>query len=321
MPKISAIMALYDTPYDYLQKTVESLLNQTFEDFELIIIDDASTVDYKDFFENFHDSRIKYFKLEKNAGPGHARNEGIKKAQGEYVAITDSDDIYMPQRFKVQSEYLDKNQDISLISGAFKQSNNGKISKVAESDQNIKVFMLFNSPFANPLVMLRKNTFVEKNLFYPENINFGEDYQLWIDAMLAGIKMANLKEVLMIYTRRQNQLSKTKSDTQLSILKDLYRYIFKRMNMDVSTSEIELHSNIYEQNFLNVTIEDLSKWFDKIIESNKKINIFDEEKLNEKKTEALKKLVNIKKRLFKIKMGNYNFCVNKNFKIYFEERD
>ena len=115
MSKISVVMALYNTPYDYLSATVESILNQTFKDFEFIIIDDASHVGhfgYGEFFEKFNDNRIKYFKLEKNSGPGHARNEGIKKAIGEYVAIVDSDDVYMPQRLELQAKFFDENPKI-----------------------------------------------------------------------------------------------------------------------------------------------------------------------------------------------------------------
>ena len=78
--KLSAVMALYNTPYEYLQKTVESILNQSFQDFELIIVDDCSTIEYEEFLSQFNDSRIKYHKLEKNSGPSNARNYGIKIA-------------------------------------------------------------------------------------------------------------------------------------------------------------------------------------------------------------------------------------------------
>lgn len=320
MSKISAIMALYNTPYDLLNLTVQSILNQTFKDFELIIIDDASTIDYKDFFEKFNDERIKYFKLENNAGPGHARNEGIKKAKGEYIAIVDSDDIYLPQRFEIQTTFLDKNTEISLISCAFKYSNNGKIPPVVEQDEDIKTFMIFNSPFANPAVMFRKNVFLEKNLFYPEDINFGEDYALWINAMFAGLKMANLKDILMIYTRRKGQLSKEKSDIQISILKSLYKKILLNIGLTPSEEELNIHHNIYTQNFNSNSLEEIQSWFNKIIEANKNIKIFDEQKLIGKKSEITNLFKNFKNRLFKVKIGQYNFCVSKNLRIYIEKR-
>lgn len=321
MPKISAVMALYNTPYDLLRKTVESLLNQTFADFELVIIDDASSMEYEEFFEKFADDRIKYSRLIENAGPGHARNEGIKQAIGDYIAIVDSDDVCLPNRFEVQSDFLGKNPQISLVSCAFKQSNNGKISSVFENDEEIKVEMLFVSQLANPAVMFRRAIFLEKSLFYSEKINFGEDYQLWIDAMFSGIKMANLSEVLMIYTRRRNQLSKTKSEKQTTILKDIYRGIFSRIGIDFSQKEIDLHSNLYLESFESITVEEASEWFEKIIAQNKKINILDENKLIEKKNKVINRINKFKKRIFRLKIGKNNFCIYKPCKFSIEKRD
>jgi len=321
MPKISAVMALYNTPYDLLQATVESILAQTFGDFELIIVDDASSFEYEGFLKKFEDTRIKYSKLKENAGPGNARNIGIRSAIGEYVAIVDSDDVYLPGRFEVQAEFLDKNTDISLVSCAYKQSDNGKIPSVIENDVEIRVGMLFNSVLANPAVMFRRIVFAEKNLFYPENINFGEDYQLWINAMFSDIKMANLKDVLMIYTRRKNQLSKTKSDKQVSILKEIYKEIFSRMGIEPSEKEIDLHHNLYLENFASISLEDVSNWFDKIINQNRNLHIFDEKKLIEKKDVILAQISRLKTRVFKIKIGEFNLCIYKPCQILLEKRN
>lgn len=321
MPKISAVMALYNTPYDYLQATVESILNQTFADFELIVIDDASSIEYKEFFEKFNDKRIKYSKLDKNGGPGHARNEGIKKSLGEYIGIVDSDDIYLPQRFEIQADFLDRNDDISLISCAFKQSNNQKISAGPEKDEDIKIAMLFNSQLANPAVMFRRNVFAENSLFYTEDTKFGEDYELWLEAMFAGIKMANLKDVLMIYTRRRNQLSKAKSDLQRENLKKIYKKTFSKIGLNPTQEDVELNYNIYSQKYDNVSAEQVQNWFHKIIEKNREIHLFKEELLIKYMNQSVSQLEKFKDRFFKIKLGQYNFCINKNFKLYFEKRD
>ena len=319
-PNISAVMALYNTPHKLLKKTVKSILNQTFSDFELIVIDDASNLEYKEFFNHFNDDRIKYFRLEHNKGPGYARNEGIKKALGEYVAIVDSDDIYMKNRFEVQKEFLDKHTDISLLSGVFQFSNNKKKSSVMEKDKDIKTFMLFNSALTNAAVMLRTDIFIKKNLFYPEKLTFGEDYSLWLDAMFSGIKMANLNDKLMIYVRRKNQLSKTKMEMQANILKGLYRKIFTHLQLDFSQEEIDLHYNIYAQKCGFMTSEKISDWFDKIIQHNKNLQIFDEQQLVDKKNQTIENYYKFKTRIFKLKILEYNFCIYKPFKITFEKR-
>lgn len=321
MPKISAVMPLYNTPFEYLSATVESILNQTFADFELIIIDDASTVEYKEFFEQFKDERIKYFKLEKNAGPGHARNEGINKATGEYVALVDSDDISLPERFKLQAEFLDKNPEISILGTSFRFSNRKNPALTIYKEKEIRNFILFNSPLCNPTIMFRRDDMIKKNLFFDKKINFAEDYKLWIDAAFAGLKMANLKELLLIYTRRSGQLSKEKEEIQISILKDLYKEIFAKLGFEATKEEIDLHYNIESENFNQLTTKQISDWFDKIITSNQAHKIFDEEKLIERKKQTIDKYNKIKNRLFKIKIGNQNLCLNTNLRIYLEERN
>ncbi|MDD3437313.1 MAG: glycosyltransferase [Candidatus Gastranaerophilales bacterium] len=317
MPKVSAVMALYNTPYHYLEETVKSILSQTLSDFELIIVDDASTIEYRRFFERFKDERIKYFKLEENSGPGHARNEGIKKAVGEFIAITDSDDIYMSQKFELQVKFLNENPDISLVGCTFRFSNREKLSFVPLSNKDIKTFMLFNSPLTNPTIMFRREEFIKKNLFYSEDINFAEDYELWIDAMFAGVKMVNLEEFLMIYTRRPSQLSKTKLQKQIEILKKLYKKMFLLLGFEASEEELDLHYDVYTEKFKKIkNSEQISGWFDKIIEYNKKQKIFDENCIIDKKIAVLDKYHRIKNRLFKVKIGQKNLCLSKKLKIY-----
>ncbi len=320
MPKISAVMALYNTPEEYLKKTIQSILNQTFKDFELIIIDDSSN-NNSEFIKSFSDNRIKYFHFDVKNGPGRARNIGIKKAEGEYIAIVDSDDIFMPDRFEKQLTFLTNNPNISLVGGAFKYSNNGKIPAVLETDEEIKIYMLLNAPIANPIATFKKDIFLEKNLFYPEESKFGEDYELWIDAMFAGIKMANLKDILMIYTRRPGQLSKANDDFQTKSLKEIYRQTFLKFGMETTEEEIDLHYNIYSQKYDSVSVEQIENWFLKIIEYNKNSQIFNEQKLIDFKNEKINQFNKIKNRLFKIKIGQNNLCLSKNLTIYIEKRD
>lgn len=320
--KISVVMALYNTPYDYLKATVESLLNQTFKDFELVIVDDASTMEYDDFFKQFNDEKIKYNKLEKNAGPGHARNYGIKQAHGDYVAIADSDDIYMPQRLEFQAKFLDENPDISLIGAAYKYSNRKKLEQVLVDDRDIRIFTLFNSPLNNSTVMFRRQEFLDKNLFYSEDIKFGEDYELWIKAMLSGVKMSNFPEFLMIYTRRPGQLSRARTERQIKILKNIYKKLFDQIGIEANEEEFDLHHDIYTERFTTVkSAQQISNWFDKIIEANKNKKMFEEPLLIEKKNQTLEKYDQISKRLFKIKIGQKNFCLSKSLKIYVEDRN
>lgn len=322
MTKVSVVMALYNTPFEYLHKTVESILNQSFTDFEFIIVDDASSIEYEIYFEKFIDERIKYYKLEKNNGPGFARNFGIKQAIGEYIAIADSDDIYLPCRLKSQIEFFDTNADISLIGSAYRFSNKNTISHVLVNNDDIKAYMLFNSALANPTIMFKKEVFINNGLFYPEDISFAEDYQLWVNAMFAGIKMANIDECLMIYTRRAGQMSKAALDYQIKILLKIYNDMFIHLGFEPSKEELELHYDISSEKFKRISsAEQILSWFDKIIEFNTKSQLFDPQLLMNKKEQILFQYNKFNNRLFKIKIGGYNFCLSKNLKPYIDRRD
>lgn len=320
-PKISAVMALYNTPLKLFKRTLKSILNQTYQDFELLIIDDASKIDYSNYLNKIKDSRLKYFRLDENSGPGNARNVGIKMAKGEFVAIVDSDDIYLPKRFEMQADFLDKNPDVSLISGGLKFSNNNRVPSILIEDAQIKAAMLFNSQITNPCVMFRKNDFVEKNLFYPDDINFAEDYALWIDAMFKGIKMANLQELLMIYVRRKKQLSKTKCAQQAKILKDLYHKIFTELGMDVSDSDIDLHYNLECENFSDIaSTEVIENWFERIIEHNKSSMVIEPKELEKRRDRIINKYLKRKDNLFRVKIGCHNLCLSRKMTLRVEKR-
>ncbi|MCQ2789172.1 MAG: glycosyltransferase [bacterium] len=320
MPKVSAIMALYNTPYEYLDKTMKSILAQSFEDFELIVVDDASSIDYKEYFEKFNDKRIKYRKLAKNSGPGVARNSGMLMAQGEYLAICDSDDVYVKDRFKLQVEYLDSHQDVSVLGGAYRFSNKTGVANVITSDDELKIFLLFNSPFANPIMMLRRKFFIDNNLFYSEMLNFGEDYALWVNAMCKKAKTANMKDVLMVYTRRKGQLSKQNNQKQEEALKVVYKNILTKIGMKFSDKDVDMQLQIYQQKFKDMKREDLSFWFYRLIEANKKSMILPENELLKYRDYVLDRHEKINNRIFKMKIGNKNFCIQKPFKFVIENR-
>lgn len=128
MPKISVLMPVYNTEEEYLREAIESILNQTYTDFEFLIVDDKSTNNAPDVIAEYakKDKRIKVIQgLHK--GIGFVRNLGIKEAQGEYIAWLDSDDISLPERLEKQVSYLEKNNDITICCTAFKIIPSNKI--------------------------------------------------------------------------------------------------------------------------------------------------------------------------------------------------
>lgn len=219
MPKISVIMSVYNGE-KFLEEAVLSVLNQTYKDFEFIIIDDGSTDSSLEMLGGFEkkDERIRLVSR-KNKGLTPSLNEGIKLAQGEYIARMDGDDISMPERFEKQLDFLEKNKEIALCgTWAINIDENGNEIgeyKTPTTHKEIKKMILFHNPFIHPSVMIRKSVF-EKVGLYSEHFKHIEDYELWT-RVLAHFKTANIQEFLLKYRITGNGV--TRKNRKIMLLK------------------------------------------------------------------------------------------------------
>jgi glycosyltransferase involved in cell wall biosynthesis len=237
-PKVSVIMAVYNNEL-YIKEAVESILQQTYKDFELIIINDGSTDDTLKVFNQINDERIKII-TQKNEGPGSARNKGIKSARGKYVANLDSDDICLPERLEKQVEFLENNPDYVIVgSNGFITDSNGTIiyaSSYPLTDDEIRA-QLPETPFINSAVMFRKEAALKAGGYY-ERINnykiYCEDCILWNRMADLG-KYANIKEPLIYYRLSPTAIT-TKSATK-RIGGKLLRKIID--NKELSKNDVE----------------------------------------------------------------------------------
>jgi glycosyltransferase involved in cell wall biosynthesis len=197
-PLISVALPIFNGEA-HLSEAVESILAQTFTDFEFIIIDDGSTDNTLALLRRYEaiDKRIILISSE-NCGLVSTLNKTIELARGEWFARMDHDDIAMPQRFEIQlKQLISSKADICGTWIKYFGDGNRHTLRCYESDDAIKVDMLFNSPFAHPSVMMR--TSLLKELKYDENCEKAEDYDLWVRAAQANWKMTNVPEVLLKY--------------------------------------------------------------------------------------------------------------------------
>lgn len=192
---ISVLMPVYNTKEVYLRASIESVLSQTFTDFEFIIVNDGSTNNAEEVILSYKDSRIKYVKQE-NHGIVGTLNNGWSKASGKYIARMDSDDIAYPERFAKQIEFLEENPEYSLVGSWAKIIPSKKIIKLP---QDIKIMdLLADCMFIHPSIMFRKADFEKFNLQYETGFEYAEDYCLYANAV-KHLKMTNLQEVLLDY--------------------------------------------------------------------------------------------------------------------------
>ena len=195
MTKISVLMPVYNTKEEYLRASIESILNQTFKDFEFIIVNDGSTNNAEEVILSYKDDRIKYFKQE-NQGIVGALNNAWAKASSKYIARMDSDDIAYPERFAKQIEFLEENPEYSLVGSWAKIIHSNNIIKLP---QDIKVMdLLADCMFIHPSIMFRKADFEKFNIHYETGFEYAEDYYMYARAIKC-LKMTNLQEVLLDY--------------------------------------------------------------------------------------------------------------------------
>jgi len=224
-PAISVVMPTFNDG-EYLREAIDSILGQTFSDFEFIIVNDGSSDNTEDIINSYNDDRIRYLKNEKNLGNSVTRNIGMNAASGKYIAIMDSDDISVSDRLALQFEYLEKHPEIGILGGAkiFFENHSWFYRYYPTYPEYIKSFLFFKNPVGQPTVMLRREIIIKYNLFYDPQYENGEDFDFWYRAALKEVRIANLKNVLIFYRQSDSQMSHpTNAVVRVEILKSNFR--------------------------------------------------------------------------------------------------
>lgn len=215
MPYVTVLMSVYNAG-DYLVQAIQSILEQSFRNFEFLIINDASTDRSREIILSFNDPRIVLVDNANNIGLTRSLNKGLKLARGRYIARMDADDIAMPERLKKQVDFLDAHPDYGLVGTYFQLYPSGKIMRVPVQDEEIRTFMLFSNTFAHPSVMFRKELVDRYQLYYNEELLAAQDEELWYRMSKYG-KIYNLPEVLLQYRVHPDQISSSRHQLQQSI--------------------------------------------------------------------------------------------------------
>ena len=210
MPRVSVLMPIYNTNPQHLRVAIESVLKQSFKDFEFLILNDSPLNKeiekiVKDYANK--DKRIKYYKNAKNIGISGSRNKLLKMAKGEYIAIFDHDDICVQDRFERQVKYLDEHPYIGVVSGWLEYfGSENFIHKTPEFDDKIKIFLTDNCYIAHTAAMIRKSVLIDNNIEYEEYYTPAEDYRLWA-RLMDVTNFYNIQDVLVKYRWDGNNTS------------------------------------------------------------------------------------------------------------------
>lgn len=202
-PLVSVIMATYNEPKEYIEQAIKSILTQTYRNFELIILDDSTNKDTRDAIDNLKssDKRVVVIRKDQRMGFVHALNEGLRLANGEFIARMDGDDISLPTRLEIQVKYLSENLDVDILGGGMNiiDELGNQISERAYPSKGLKLhlFSIFRNPLAHPTVMIRKSRLGDFR--YDESFNKAEDLELWMRLRNRGAQINNLYDKLINY--------------------------------------------------------------------------------------------------------------------------
>lgn len=232
--KVSVIMAVYNTE-KYLRESIESILNQSLKELELIIINDNSTDSSLEIIKNYLkiDKRIILINNKKNLGSASSRNKGLIVARGKYIAILDSDDIAFNHRLMFQYNFLENNKNIFLIGSSWMNINEKGIERSIVknhfSAKKIKVNLPYKSMIHQPTVMFRN----EKGIFYRGKFKYAQDRDLWLRFLTENKNMEVLPEILIKYRINSGSVSFNKSFEQRFFIKKAIIFYFQRLEKGV----------------------------------------------------------------------------------------
>lgn len=282
---ISVVMSNYNTPIKYLKESIDSVLNQTYSNFEFIIIDDSSTDDSLEFIKSYDDPRIKLIVNEENIGLTKSLNKGFEVAQCEFIARMDSDDICYPERFEKQIAYMKEHPD-TIVCGTWADiiDENGVLRegdwtrKSIEDMEQYKINLLFcNYPVVlHPSVLFNHALLNKYCIKYNNTYRYAQDYDMWTQCS----KYANcfiIQETLLQYRIHNNSITCSKRDYQK-------KYVFQIVQIQLSVLHLQLPNNIKDAHILFPKGEaqfsiTLKKWIKQIINANKKYQVFNHKKI------------------------------------------
>lgn len=214
MARVSVILPTYNHA-DYLAAAMESILRQTYTDFELVVIDDGSSDNTSEVLAQFNDSRLKIIRHQKNLGLVATLNEALAKCQHEFIARMDADDVSTRNRLRKQVDFLDANPTVSMCGTRMKELGGWRKFKCPSDPETIKTQLLVNNVISHSSVMWRRDYFAKNKLRYDEKFVGIEDYELWTRVSAVG-QIANLPEYLDLCRFHQNRITVKQGRVQAS---------------------------------------------------------------------------------------------------------
>lgn len=277
-PEVTVLMAVHNGEA-HLRPAIDSVLSQTFTNYEFLIIDDGSTDETPAIIASIDDARIRMIRNETNIGLAASLNKGLAAAKGRYVARMDADDICQPERLAKQVHFLDAHSETVVLGTEMVLF--GRDGEVAywrpKTDAQVKAHLLFAPPFAHPSVMLRKTFLDTHALRYDESLPTAQDYDLWERMLrISGAHGANLKEPLLSYRVHDKSISTAKLKEQRKTANDIRERALAPIVPNRQQSETMLHHKISTLSFecSREFVASSEQWLKRLVSADKTDTIY-----------------------------------------------
>lgn len=229
-PKVSVIMSEYNTEEKHLRQSIESILNQSFRNFEFIIINDGSSNKLIDIVNSYEDERVRIINNKENLGLARSLNRGIEASRGKYLVRMDTDDISHKNRIEKQLKFIENNPEYSVVGTSINLITDGdkKYPKHMEGEIDKTAFVNGTIP-VHPTVIMNKEDVLEIGMYQTTNVNRSEDFVLWAELLLADKRIYILNNILVDYRVELADYKKRKLSTRGDGIRNRIKY-YKKLN-------------------------------------------------------------------------------------------
>lgn len=276
-PAISVVMPTHNTPVPWLKEAVESILNQTFGDFEFLIIDDGSTNDSPSYLAAIDDPRVRVITNPENIGITKSLNVGLRAARGKYIARMDSDDISEKERFAKQYAHMETHPE-TVICGTWAKNfgtTEGPDTRSFTDQESYRIDTLFHNPGPmHSTVFFRREVLEKHAITYDESMPYVQDYEIFSRLCQYG-GVDSLQTFLLRRRRHEQQICSTKGTEQRLLTIEIRRRLLEALMGPTTMEEAYSHVRIFEQPGIS---EEAIRWFHSLIQANRISHIYDQKR-------------------------------------------
>jgi glycosyltransferase involved in cell wall biosynthesis len=279
-PVVTVLMPVHNAAA-YLADALNSILRQTFREFELLVIADGSTDATPSILKSCTDPRLNVIENDSNLGLVDSLNRGLDLARGEYVARMDADDIALPKRLARQVQFLRATPRVGLCGTWFRNIDGARSADVCPPTRadDMAARLFYESPLGHPTVMFRRALFAEHGLRYSYDFPHAEDYELWT-RVARFTELANLPEVLLQYRRHDEQISTMKKAKQEETVRKILLHQLEVIHPNATGPERATHVAIVTNQISNTsgcTVDYVESWLTGLVQRNKALGVFPSE--------------------------------------------